>query len=154
MADRNGGDFGSYFAGFLMGGLIGAAVALLMAPASGEETRKMIREKGIELRDRTVEGLEAAAAEARQRADELTKLARERADELAKEARELGGELRGRASELSKEARELGGELRGRAEELRTRGEAIAEDVRLRGEAAIDAAKKPRGGRTPDASKS
>ena len=70
MSDRNGGDFGSYFAGFLMGGLIGAAVALLMAPASGEETRKLIREKGIELRDRTVDSLEQAAAEARQRADE------------------------------------------------------------------------------------
>ena len=132
MADRNGGDFGSYFAGFLMGGLIGAAVALLMAPASGEETRKYIREKGIELRDRTVEGLEEAAAEARKRADELTKLARERADELTKEARDLTGELRGRA------------------DELRTRGEAIAEDVRLRSEAAIEAAKKPRGGRAPE----
>jgi gas vesicle protein len=130
MSDRNGGDFGSYFAGFLMGGLIGAAVALLMAPASGEETRKYIREKGIELRDQTVNSLEAAAAEARERADELTKLARER------------------ASELSKEARELGGELRGRAEEIRTRGEAIAEDVRMRGEAAVEAAKKPRGGRS------
>ncbi|HLD93091.1 MAG TPA: YtxH domain-containing protein [Anaerolineales bacterium] len=131
MSDRNG-DFGSYFAGFLMGGLIGAAVALLMAPASGEETRKYIREKGIELRDRTVESLEAAAEEARQRADELTKLARERANELTKEARELSGELRGRA------------------DELRTRGGAIAEDVRLRGEAAVEAAKKPRGGRTSD----
>ena len=135
MSDRNGGDFGSYFAGFLKGGLIGAAVALLMAPASGEETRKLIREKGIELRDRTVESLEEAAAEARQRADELTKLARER------------------ATELTKEARELSGELRGRAEELRTRGEAIAEDVRLRGEAVVEAAKKPRGGREADGSK-
>lgn len=132
MSDRNGGDFGSYFAGFLMGGLIGAAVALLMAPASGEETRKLIREKGIELRDRTVESLEQAAAEARQRADELTKLARER------------------AAEVTKEAREFSGELRGRAEELRNRGEAIAEDVRLRGEAAVEAAKKPRGGRAPE----
>ena len=131
MADRDG-DFGSYFAGFLMGGLIGAAVALLMAPASGEETRKYIREKGIELRDRTVESLEAAAAEARQRADELTRLARERAEELTKEAREFSGELRGRA------------------EELRTRGEEIAEDVRLRSEAAIEAAKKPRGGRSAE----
>jgi gas vesicle protein len=132
MTDRNGGDFGSYFAGFLMGGLIGAAVALLMAPASGEETRKYIREKGIELRDQTVNSLEAAAAEARERADELTKLARER------------------ATELTKEAREFSGELRGRAEELRNRGEEIAEDVRMRGEAAVEAAKKPRGGRAAE----
>ena len=32
MADRNSSDFGSFVSGFLMGGLIGSAVALLMAP--------------------------------------------------------------------------------------------------------------------------
>lgn len=125
MSDRNGGDFGAFFSGFLMGGIIGAAVALLMAPQSGEETRKYIRERGIELRDMGTEALEKAAAEARMRADELTRMAREQA-----------------------------GELRGRAEEIRTRGEQIAEDVRLRGEAAVEAAKKPRGGRSGDGDKS
>jgi gas vesicle protein len=33
---------------FLLGGLIGAAVALLLAPHSGEETRKMISNKARE----------------------------------------------------------------------------------------------------------
>lgn len=125
MADRNGGDFGAFLSGFLMGGIIGSIVALLMAPQSGEETRKYIRERGIELRDMSSEALEKAAADARQRADELTRLAREQASEL-----------------------------RGRAEELRSRGEQIAEDVRLRGEAAVEAVKKPRGGRTGDSDKS
>ena len=41
------GDFGAFLAGFLVGGLIGAATALLMAPQSGEETRTLIQEKGI-----------------------------------------------------------------------------------------------------------
>lgn len=54
MAD-NGGDLGSFLAGFVIGGLIGAGVALLTAPQSGEETRAMIGEKGIELRDRAEE---------------------------------------------------------------------------------------------------
>ena len=54
MAD-NSGDLGSFLAGFVIGGLIGAGVALLMAPASGEETRAMIGEKSIELRDRAYE---------------------------------------------------------------------------------------------------
>ncbi|MEX1248469.1 MAG: YtxH domain-containing protein [Anaerolineales bacterium] len=121
MSERNGSDFGAFFSGFLMGGIIGAAVALLMAPFSGEETRKMIREKGIELRDMGADALEKAAAEARSRADELTRMAREQA-----------------------------GELRGRAEQLRSRGEEVAEDIRLRGEAAIEAAKTPRGGRASE----
>ncbi len=112
MSDRNGSDFGSFLSGFLMGGLIGAAVALLMAPQSGEETRKLIRDKGIELRDQASETLEEAAAEARSRADELTKMARERASEVTKMARERSEELRGRV-----------------------------EDIRSRGEAAIEAAK-------------
>jgi gas vesicle protein len=54
MAD-NSGDLGSFLAGFVIGGLIGAGVALLLAPQSGEETRAMIGEKGIELRDMAYE---------------------------------------------------------------------------------------------------
>jgi gas vesicle protein len=54
MAD-NSGDLGSFLAGFVIGGLIGAGVALLMAPQSGEETRAIITDKSIELRDRAVE---------------------------------------------------------------------------------------------------
>jgi len=98
MTDRSGSDFGSFLSGFLMGGLIGAGVALLMAPQSGEETRKLIRDKGIEFRDQATETIEEAAAEARARADELTKLAKERT-----------------------------AELRGRADDLRARGEAAIE---------------------------
>jgi gas vesicle protein len=54
MAD-NSGDLGSFLAGFVIGTMIGAGVALLMAPQSGEETRAMIGEKSIELRDRAYE---------------------------------------------------------------------------------------------------
>jgi gas vesicle protein len=54
MAD-NSGDLGSFLAGFVIGGLIGAGVALLMAPQSGEETRALIADKSIELRDRAAE---------------------------------------------------------------------------------------------------
>jgi gas vesicle protein len=41
-----------FIAGFLGGALAGAAAALLLAPQSGEETRVMLREKGIELGQR------------------------------------------------------------------------------------------------------
>jgi gas vesicle protein len=42
-------DFGAFVAGFLIGGLVGAATALLLAPQSGEETRAAIRDRSIEL---------------------------------------------------------------------------------------------------------
>ena len=73
-------DFGAFVSGFLIGGLVGAAVALLMAPQSGEETRTLIRDKGIEIRDT----VEASATEARTRAEEMAKEARTRAEDLQK----------------------------------------------------------------------
>ena len=42
MGDNNS-DFGAFLAGFVIGGLVGAATALLLAPQSGEETRTIIR---------------------------------------------------------------------------------------------------------------
>ena len=50
MSDNN--EFGSFLAGFLIGGLVGAAVSLLLAPQSGEETRTLIKSKSIELKDK------------------------------------------------------------------------------------------------------
>jgi gas vesicle protein len=87
MSDRD--DFSAFLIGFLIGGLTGAVVSLLIAPQSGEETRALIRDKAIELGDKASETAEdayaraeAAAAEARTRADELAKLARARAEDL------------------------------------------------------------------------
>jgi gas vesicle protein len=67
-----------FLAGFLVGTLVGAAAALLLAPQSGEETRVLIREKGIELG---------------QRADELSDEARRRAKEVQLQAKDKAGEL-------------------------------------------------------------
>ena len=41
MSERNGGE--SFLAGCLIGGVIGAGIALLFAPAKGEETREFIK---------------------------------------------------------------------------------------------------------------
>ncbi|RKZ34691.1 YtxH domain-containing protein [bacterium] len=49
MANNHSGE--SFLAGFLIGGIIGAGVALLFAPASGKETRRFIQtqaEKAID----------------------------------------------------------------------------------------------------------
>lgn len=76
MAEKNcSGDF---VAGFLVGALVGAAAALIFAPMSGEETRGMLRERGVELGQRADE----MSAEARKRAEELQLQAKERAGAL------------------------------------------------------------------------
>lgn len=83
MSDRD--EFGAFLVGFIVGGLTGAVVSLLFAPQSGEETRALIKDKSIELRDKAsvsaeqaLAKAEAAAAEARARADDLAKQLRER----------------------------------------------------------------------------
>ena len=48
----NGSSAGSVFMAFVLGAAAGAAVALLFAPASGEETRRKLGDKAREGRER------------------------------------------------------------------------------------------------------
>jgi gas vesicle protein len=48
------GVFG-FLVGFVLGGVVGLLVGILLAPQSGEETRDVLREKGIELKARAEE---------------------------------------------------------------------------------------------------
>lgn len=89
-------DFASFLSGFLVGGLVGAITALLLAPQSGEETRVLIRDRSVELKDKTLHTLEEAAAEARLKADELTKAAQERAEDLRQRGQVVLEEQRAR----------------------------------------------------------
>jgi gas vesicle protein len=53
----------NFFIGMMMGGLVGATVALLLAPTSGEEMRAQIQEQSIRLRDEVKAVAEARRAE-------------------------------------------------------------------------------------------
>ena len=93
MSDRD--EFGAFLVGFIVGGLTGAVVSLLFAPQSGEETRALIKDKSIELRDKAqisaeeaIARAEAAAAEARARADELARQLRDRSKEVYADVRD------------------------------------------------------------------
>ena len=100
MSDRD--EFGAFLVGFIVGGLTGAVVALLFAPQSGEETRALIKDKSIELRDMAQQSAEEVVARAEKAATE----ARTRAEELARELRERG---RG-VVEAARKPRKTGGE--------------------------------------------
>ena len=90
MADQDT-DFGAFLVGFIVGGLVGAATALLLAPQSGEETRAYIRDKSIELKDRAAETIEDARARAEVALDD----AKARADAAY-------ADVKARTAELSK----------------------------------------------------
>ena len=52
MARDDDGAAGTVILAFVLGTITGAAVALLMAPATGEETRRLLAEKAREGRER------------------------------------------------------------------------------------------------------
>ena len=52
MARDDDGAAGTVILAFVLGTITGAAVALLMAPTSGEETRRLLAEKAREGRER------------------------------------------------------------------------------------------------------
>jgi gas vesicle protein len=67
MSTRDG--IGLFFVGLLVGALSGAIAALLVAPQSGAETRTMIKDKSIELRDKA----QQTAEQARVKTDEYVR---------------------------------------------------------------------------------
>jgi len=53
----------NFFAGVIMGGLVGATIAILLAPASGEQVRAQLQEQSIRLKDEVMAVAEARRAE-------------------------------------------------------------------------------------------
>ena len=72
-------------AGILVGGLAGAVTMLLLAPQSGKDTRRQIREKSIELRDRTSEMIEDTMTQVRTNTNKIAMGVKDYSKELAAE---------------------------------------------------------------------
>jgi gas vesicle protein len=87
---------GAFAAGVLLGGLAGALSMLLMAPQSGERTRKQIRRKALALRDQAADNAEEAVDKAEESLDE----ALERVRKLRKNAKERVGEAQQAGQEM------------------------------------------------------
>ncbi|HXH84175.1 MAG TPA: YtxH domain-containing protein [Candidatus Tectomicrobia bacterium] len=67
------GDAGAYLGWFLLGGVVGAAAALLLAPRTGRETRELLAVQGGDVARRA----QAMATEAQSRAGEWLDKSRE-----------------------------------------------------------------------------
>ncbi len=109
MSERD--EFGAFLVGFIVGGLTGAVAALLFAPQSGEETRAVIKERSIELRDKATseaeeawKRAESAAIDARHKAEELSRQALAQGEEITLKARKRGEELIETTKETVKKA--------------------------------------------------
>jgi gas vesicle protein len=83
MSDNNS-DFGAFLAGFVIGGLVGAATALILAPQSGQEMRGQINNKSQEWRQASSDRIN----QYRGLADSYTHEYRERAELAMTDARQ------------------------------------------------------------------
>jgi gas vesicle protein len=87
-------NFGAFLMGFVIGSLSGAIASLLLAPQTGEETRQIIKDRAIELKDKSQETFE----ETKRKAEEAYK-------EILTKAQELGTTAAEKVSETVKKAR-------------------------------------------------
>ena len=113
MSDNNGGgDIGAFLAGFVIGGLVGAATALILAPQSGEEMRTQIASRSQDLREAGGERVRHY----RDVADNYTHDYRERAGQALDNTRgrlqEAGGQVQERARIVLDSGKERAAQVR------------------------------------------
>src|SRR5215213_7638903 len=74
--------------GLLIGGLIGAGTALLLAPQSGERTRSEIQNKTIEFRDKTTDTVKDAVSQVKSKTRQVASDVLGQARDLTKQGKE------------------------------------------------------------------
>lgn len=91
-ATEPGSHWAGMLAGLLIGALAGAIAMLLLAPQSGKRTRAKLRRRSIALRAQTaetMENMEDAIEDARDKTDQMTHDVRKQAEKLDKRGRAL-----------------------------------------------------------------
>src|SRR5437762_2601256 len=83
---------GKFLGGLLIGGALGAAVGLLLAPRSGEETRGILKSEFNNRVGPSVETVRSKTVELKERAIETAEVLKERGQQIAAELEEAGRE--------------------------------------------------------------
>jgi gas vesicle protein len=91
--------------GLVIGGLIGAAVMLFMAPDSGKKTLRKLQKKTMKLRESTMDTVEDAMKQARHRAGKVSAGVRKQTNRLTDRSHDLLDEQRSRVTEAVQEGR-------------------------------------------------
>jgi gas vesicle protein len=113
-------DTRDFMFGVVIGGVLGAAAALLYAPQAGTETRVMLKDK---------------ATEAKEKTEELAQQAKARAMEMKDQAQ-------ARATEVSGQVKAKVGEISTQAQNAVERGKGLVEEQRSALTAAVEAGKQ------------
>lgn len=94
------------FTGLLIGSVVGAVTMLLFAPRSGEETRAEIRDKAMELRDRTSETVKDTVSQAKSKAYQIRENVWDKAAEMKQRGKETAQEQLDRVAEATESSKQ------------------------------------------------
>jgi gas vesicle protein len=108
---------GGFLSGFIVGLIAGSVVALLTAPQSGEETRQMIGEKSLEIREKAAESIdevllqaERAMASARETTEHTIDRTKRQITQLEARGEQMIEEQRQRFNRIVEDARNREGQ--------------------------------------------
>lgn len=127
---ENNSDLGAFLAGFVIGGLVGAATALLLAPQSGEQTRTRIKETS----DNLTQTGSAYLHEYGQKASDLTQTYAEKANTTYADVKNTLQEKGSTVQEQARSAVDVGKEkaeaLRKQARQVKNQAQDQASQVK------------------------
>jgi len=119
----NSNDLGAFLAGFVIGGLVGAATALILAPQSGEATRGQIVDRSREMRRAGEERVQ----QYRDMADTYAQEYRQRASQVIDETRgrleEAGGQVQEQARIVLDAGKGRVSQIKGQVDTISRKGE-------------------------------
>lgn len=119
---ENNSDLGAFLAGFVIGGLVGAATALLLAPQSGEQTRTRIKETS----DNLTQTGSAYLHEYGQKANDLTQTYTEKANATYADVKNT---LQEKGNTVQEQARSAVDASKEKAEELKKQANQVKNQV-------------------------
>jgi gas vesicle protein len=93
--------------GIVVGGLIGATAMLFLAPRSGEEMRAEVRDKAVDLRDRTSESVKDTVSQVVSKAGNLKGGLRGKSQDLKERGQDVLIEQLDRVSEAVEAAKRV-----------------------------------------------
>lgn len=113
--NMNGKDF---LIGTLIGGMIGAAAALLLAPKKGSELRRDLSEQAHQVSERTHELADTVGRKSHEWSEVATQRSREVAGQISGRSREIASQVGERSSTIAKEIGERSQEWAGKAKNV------------------------------------
>lgn len=131
---------GSFLLGALVGGVIGAAAALLFAPKTGKEMREDFSDQATQIKNKSIE----LSTVAKDKATEFSSVAKDKAAEFGSAAKDKATEFSSAAKEktedLSKTIQEQSGQIVGKVKSMANKTSIPMDDgtVSSEGEEAVD----------------